>query len=188
MRSRRLSISFGILLFSVSVSACRPQPQTSKDWFEKGMTQIQNREAGAAIESFDRAIALNSTDTAAYINRGILYDEKGDYAAAIADYTTAIEQFPNLDEAYYNRGNTYHQLGEFEKSVADYSKAIEMSPDYAYAYANRSVSYEQMGEIEKAITDLKSALKIFQANGDTANEDKVMQEIKRVSRLKAQNK
>ena len=133
MRSRRLSISLGILLLSVSVSACRLQPQTSK----------------------------------------------------LADYTTAIEQSPDLDEAYYNRGNTYHQLGEFEKSVADYGKAIEMRPDYAYAYANRSVSYEQMGKVEKVIADLKSALKIFQADGDTANEDKVMQEIKRVSVLKA---
>ncbi len=175
-----------VLLLSVSMSACRPQPQTSDDWFEQGMAQIQHREADAAIESFDRAIALGNPNAAVYINRGILYDEKGDYAAAIADYTTAIQQSPDLDEAYYNRGNTYHQLGEFEKSVADYSKAIEIRP--AYAYANRSVSYEQMGEIERAIADLNSALKIFQADGDTTNEDKVMQEIKRVSMLKAQNK
>ena len=177
----------GVLLVAVSISACRPQPQTSNDWFEKGMTQIQNREVDAAIKSFDRAIALGNPSAAAYLNRGILHDEKGDYAAAIADYTTAIKQSPNLDEAYYNRGNTYHQLGEFKKSVADYSKAIEIKPDYAYAYANRSMSHEQMGKINFALADLKSALKIFQAEGDTANEARVIQEIKRVGRLKEQS-
>ncbi len=175
----------GSLLISASISACGSRLETSDDWYEQGMDQVQQGQREAAIASFDQAIALAHPDPAVYVNRGLLYDEQGDYAAAIADYSAAIQRVPDLDEAYYNRGNTYHKLKEFEKSVADYSKAIEIRPDYVYAYANRSVSYEQAGELDKTLADLNSALKLFQAEGDRANEAKVSQEINRLTALKA---
>lgn len=183
MRSLCYSLFGGLLI--ASLGACAPRLESSDDWYEKGMSQVQEGRGKAAIASFDQAIALAHPDPAVYVNRGLLYDEQGDYAAAIKDYSAAIQRVPDLDEAYYNRGNTYHKLGEFEKSVADYSKAIEIKSDYVYAYANRSVSYKKVGELDKAIADLNSALKLFKAEGDTANEAKVKQEIVRVSALKA---
>jgi tetratricopeptide (TPR) repeat protein len=184
MRSLCYTI-LGSLLIAGSISGCRPQLETSEDWYEQGMSQVQDGQVEAAIASFDQTIALGHLDPAVYVNRGLLYDEQGNYAAAIADYSSAIQRAPELDEAYYNRGNTHHKLREFEKSVADYSKAIEIRSDYVYAYANRSMSYEQAGELDKAIADLNSALKLFRADGDAANESKVSEEIKRLSDLKA---
>ncbi len=174
--------SLSALAIALAVSGCAPSLETPDDWFEQGMAQVQRGDGKSAIASFDKSIALGNPDAAVYVNRGLLRDEQGRYADAIADYTTAIKISPELDEAYYNRGNSHHQRGDLEASVADYSKAIEIRPDYVYAYANRAMSYEQRDEIDKALADLGKAQSLFQAENDTANADRVKQEI---ARLKA---
>jgi lipoprotein NlpI len=59
----------------------------------------------------------------AFYNRGIGYDEKGQYDWAISDFTKAIETDPGLAEAHFNRGVTYYFKKEYDKSWEDIEKA-----------------------------------------------------------------
>ena len=56
-----------------------------------------------------RTILVNPRHAAAYIDRGIAYQVKGDKDRAVADFTKAIEIAPRI-EAYKNRGNAYHAV------------------------------------------------------------------------------
>ncbi len=60
-----------------------------------------------AIDDYTKAIKLNPQDAAAYYNRGIAYDDLGEYQKAIDDYTKAIELAPQDASAYYYRGIAY---------------------------------------------------------------------------------
>jgi tetratricopeptide (TPR) repeat protein len=59
----------------------------------------------------------------AYYNRGVAYEEKGQYDLAISDYNKALEINPRFTDAYYNRGVTYYYKREYEKSWKDVKKA-----------------------------------------------------------------
>ena len=89
-----------------------------------------------AIQAYSVVIELSPDDPAAYNNRGIVYDEKGDYDRAIADYDKAIARKPDYAEAYNNRGEAYRHKGDYEKAIVDYDKAITLKSDYAESYHN----------------------------------------------------
>ena len=55
-------------------------------------------------------------DAAAYYNRGITYERKGQYDQAISDYSKALEINPALAVAHYNRAVTYYYLKDYDKA------------------------------------------------------------------------
>jgi tetratricopeptide (TPR) repeat protein len=57
-----------------------------------------------------------------YFNRGVSYDEQGQFAWAISDYTKALEINPKLASAYYNRARAYYFKKEYDKSWDDIKK------------------------------------------------------------------
>ena len=59
------------------------------------------------MEDCNRAIELDPDFAGAYINRGAVYRNKGEYDRAIKDYNIAIKLNPNLIEVYVNRGAAY---------------------------------------------------------------------------------
>jgi tetratricopeptide (TPR) repeat protein len=93
----------------------------------------------------------------AYNNRGVNYNDMGEYEKAEADYTRAIELDPEYTEAYNNRGVSYNDMGEYAKAETDYTRAIELDPDFAGAYANRGLNYNDVGEHEAALADFERA-------------------------------
>jgi tetratricopeptide (TPR) repeat protein len=93
-----------------------------------------------AQASYTQAIELNPDYAIAYNNRGITYDDLGQYEQAIADYTQAIELNPDDATAYNNRGITYNNMGQYEQAIADYTQAMELNPDDATAVYTRGIT------------------------------------------------
>jgi len=83
-----------------------------------------------AIADFDKAIALDPNDAAAYGNRGNAYYSKGEVDRAIADYTKAIALDPNFADAYTNRGVVYYEKGNKEQTIADFRKVLAIDPSH----------------------------------------------------------
>jgi tetratricopeptide (TPR) repeat protein len=83
-----------------------------------------------AIADYTRATDINPRYGAAYFNRGIAYQAKGDHDRAIADFTKAIEINPRLN-AYKNR----RQNANGRKFLpVSFSKATLKLPDGARFY------------------------------------------------------
>ncbi len=60
------------------------------------------------------------------VNRGVIYNRRGDYNDALADFNAAIEIDDDLAEAYVNRGNTWFYAGRLDDAMADYEKALAL--------------------------------------------------------------
>jgi Tfp pilus assembly protein PilF len=79
-----------------------------------------------AISDYDEAIRLDPNVVLAYANRGLAYEQKGNFNKAISDFTEAIRRDPNLVPAYVGRGNAYLRTGNRAKANADFATASRL--------------------------------------------------------------
>ncbi len=110
------------------------------------------------IKAYTCSIDLDPDYALTYNNRGIAYNDLGDYERAIDDYNQAIGLDPEFAFAYKNRGNAYAYLGDYERAIDDYNQAIALYPAYALAYNNRGNVYAYLGDYEQAIEDYEQAI------------------------------
>ena len=111
-----------------------------------------------AIEDYSQAIALDPEYAAAYISRGLVYDEQGQRQRAIEDYSQALVLNPEDVEAYFYRGNVHYEKRDYRRAIADYNQAIDLDPEHAYAYLNRGAAHAEQGNYPFAIADLDQAI------------------------------
>jgi len=112
-----------------------------------------------AIKDLSKAIRLNPTSTA-YLQRGRVYNGKGDYDKAIEDFNQFIRLDPNNAGIYSNRGLAYTNKGDYDKAIEDFNKAISLDINDAYIYGNRGIAYDKKGNIDRAIEDYNQAIKL----------------------------
>jgi|GEM_PF-802550 len=111
-----------------------------------------------AISDYDRAIALDPQDVAAYNNRGNARRAQGDLTGAISDYDQAIAFDPQFAGAYYNRGNARRDQGDLTGAISDYDQAIALDLQFAGAYYNRGNVRRDLGNLTGAISDYDQAI------------------------------
>ena len=114
------------------------------------------REAGAALGF-------------AYNNRGLAYDDKGEYDRAIEDFDQAIRLDPTAAETFNNRGVARSHKGQFDRAIGDYDQAIALDPGYAEAYSNRGSALGDKGQYDRAIRDFDRAIELQPDNAFAYN-------------------
>ena len=98
---------------------------------------------------------------ATLINRGILFNHRGDYPAAIADFEAALALNPAASAAYVNRGNTYVYSRQLDLAIEDYSISLKMNPRNAHlAHYNRGLVHEARREEKLAFADFVRAAEL----------------------------
>ena len=102
--------------------------ETVRTHLDHGRACLDKGKYDDAIAHYDKAIALDPNDAAAYTNRGSAYYRKGAFDRAIADHSKAIAIDPNHANAYYNRGVAYEQKGDKDQAIADFRKVLEINP------------------------------------------------------------
>lgn len=71
---------------------------------QEGNAQMSTKNYDPAIESYTKAIALDSDNPVYYSNRAAAYSSKGDHLSAIGDAEQAISVDPNFIKAYHRLG------------------------------------------------------------------------------------
>ena len=71
---------------------------------QTGNAQMSTKDFDAAIESYDRAIALDPTNPVYFSNRAAAYSSKGDHLAAVGDAEQALAVDPKFVKAYHRLG------------------------------------------------------------------------------------
>jgi Flp pilus assembly protein TadD len=97
-----------------------------------------------AIESFNRAIALNPKDAEPYSDRGNAKSDTGDNQGAIEDYNRSIALDPNNAKAYANRGLVKSKMGDKKGAILDLKKA-----------ANRFQRQRQTASYRRVLTEIQ---------------------------------
>jgi protein O-mannosyl-transferase len=120
------------------------EPQTVPVAYNnRGFVFYEQGQFYKAIEDYDKAIALNSSNSDVYYNRGNAFDELGQFDKAIADYNKAIALNPLDSGAYNNRGLVFEKIGEIDKAIADYGKAVALDSSNSEASKNRRSALEK---------------------------------------------
>ena len=95
-----------------------------------------------------------------YFDRGIDYENAGNFQMAIDAYTAAI----NLVEdswAYSYRGQVKEKTGDHEGALADYSRAIELNPCNGDYYSDRAKIKKELGDVAGAQEDEEMVNKLL---------------------------
>jgi tetratricopeptide (TPR) repeat protein/S1-C subfamily serine protease len=153
----------------------------SKDaraYYNRGILKYEKlNDSQGALSDYNQAITLNPQYANAYNNRGLLKKNKlNDSQGALADFNQAINLNPKYALAYGNRGNLKKdKLNDIQGALADYNQAISLNPKYAPTHSNRGIlKYLKLNDKAGAIQDFRQAAKLFRAQGQTQNFQKVL--------------
>lgn len=116
-----------------------------------------------ALQYYDNAYTLDTTNVFPLYARGVFYQDKGDYELAKQEYVNTIMKDRFYKNSYYNLGYIFMQQDSTQKALRQYDILTKLDPQDPEAYFNRGLAYEAMGKKEEAIIDYKQAL-VFDNN------------------------
>lgn len=133
----------------------------------RGLYNYQrDRRADAALADFDRAIALNPRMVDAWVSKGTVLAEGGQYDSALVCFERTLQLQPDNARAWNNRGGIKMRKGDLPGAVADLSRAVEINPGYRDGYSNRALAYMQVQDYEKSIPDNRRAIELAPQHPD----------------------
>ena len=106
-----------------------------------------------AIDDYDRAVAINSTDADTFNNRGTSQRSLGHYDRAIADFDKATAINPSNASALSNRCFAKAVAGQAEQALDDCNLSLRLRSKDADALASRGFTYVKLGRYADAIAD-----------------------------------
>ncbi|MBX2985447.1 MAG: tetratricopeptide repeat protein [Bacteroidia bacterium] len=95
-----------------------------------------------------------------YIDKGLDYEESGNYALAIVYYDSAIMLNDINAIAYYNRGVCQFALKNTGAALVDYNKALNLDSTLADAYYNRGLTHNIINNPVLALADMETYTKL----------------------------
>ncbi len=119
-----------------------------------------------AIESFQKAVALDPNYALAYVGIADFYNWACIYGLfptsecfpkVYEAASRALEIDDSLGEAYAALGLYYSSISEYEKSEVYYRRAIELNPNYALGHEWLGSSLVGRGEFDEGIVEVKMA-------------------------------
>ena len=129
---------------------------------KRAQVEIDQNEYKKAIEDESAAVLLDSSLYNNYWNRGIAYENIGDYQLAISDYNKAIELSQNnkgnLSILYDNIGVDECHQKNYKKAIESHSQAILYNSKNGDAYWHRALAYNLNGDYQLAINDYSTAM------------------------------
>jgi tetratricopeptide (TPR) repeat protein len=175
--------------FQISTLASQQYPSDVNAWIDIGGYYADMSEWKKAIESFEKARALNpksqmilvnlarfslelkdNAGARKYFEEGLKVDPKGDYAQEAKEALRKLKKKPedrqtsqpNLKEAnaYNERGIAKGVKGDIDGAIADYTRAIELDPRHTISYNNRGAEKLKKGDFDGAITDCNRAIEL----------------------------
>ena len=153
-----------VFIFLVLIFLCSTAlSETAVDWFYKANALSDGKKYTdpiKAIEYLNNAIKLQPDDETYYYNRGVAYDNLGQYQPAIKDYNQAISLKPDYAEAFHNRGTIYSEIGQYQLAIKDFNEAIRLHPNDAEAYHGRGFAYDKLDQYQRAIEDYNQAIRL----------------------------
>lgn len=101
-----------------------------------------------AVDLYDQAIDLNSSNAVYWANRAFAHTKLEEYGSAVQDATKAIEIDPRYSKGYYRRGAAYLAMGKFKEALKDFQQVKRICP-------NDPDATRKLKECEKAVQKIR---------------------------------
>ena len=132
---------------------------TSHAHHHRGLAWRALGDKDAAYADLSSAIALDSRNASALVNRGNLHRSRGEVDKAIADYSAALLVEPKNVQAFNNRGLAWGDREDWTRATRDLNRALHFNSEFADAYNNRGVVRRMQGDLVNALADYDLAIK-----------------------------
>ncbi|MBW2253754.1 MAG: tetratricopeptide repeat protein [Deltaproteobacteria bacterium] len=117
-----------------------------------------NIEAG--VNFYSDVLDSDPDHVSAYIGRGRLYLDVGDYSRAMSDFTVAEDLAPKSPEPQVAVGDLYFARKDYRKAIEYFDAALGIEPDHAMAFCRRGISHYYRRNYKQALEDLNAAVKL----------------------------
>ena len=146
----------------------RPQGPASLDadeWFARGVA-LEDDDADAAREAYQRSVEADATRIDARINLGRLLHEAKRYKEAERIYREALTACGNDPVLWYNLGVLLDDCGRKREAISAYQAALRADPRLADGHYNLALLFEQLKRPQDAIRHMAQYRKLV---GHSAN-------------------
>lgn len=123
-----------------------------------GIDKYDHQDYQGAIEEYNKALEVDTSDSDVYNNRGNAKGKLGMHKEALADFNKAIILNPEHKLAHGNKAFAKYNLMDYKGALEDYNKALEISPDNEEFNNNRGDVKYSLGDIDGAIVDYTKAI------------------------------
>jgi tetratricopeptide (TPR) repeat protein len=113
-----------------------------------------------AVQYFDNALRLDSTNVSYEEFKAVHFVEKGQYDKAFQLYRNIVVKHPDYSNAYYDMGQMYLDLDSLNQAWQHFDLAIKTDQLFVKAYYYRGVTSEAKGDLKAAIADYTKANKM----------------------------
>ena len=122
--------------------------------------RLTEKSASEALAAYDQAIAKNSSDAKALLQRAALRARQGDANGALSDLDAVIRIEPGNAVALRLRSSARATLKDYEGALADAGAAIANGMRSAQMYVTRADLRRALGDNAGAIEEYDEALKL----------------------------
>jgi tetratricopeptide (TPR) repeat protein len=141
-----------------------------------GIIYNQTNRLSLAVQTFEKALALNPAYTEASLNLAITLSDLGKYeksrevferaanfsgtpADASTSSGTPIDPFikGKLSDEHLRLGDTYYQLRLLDEAIEEYQKALRLSPSFADILTHLGIALRDKGRYDDAIKEFSKA-------------------------------
>ena len=116
----------------------------------RGETLLVNGRVREAQKVFEQAIADDPNDARAWLDLGLTFEAKSDYASAEKAYRKAVDVDPHFAEAHNNLGVLLRERGDLDGAVSALERAVTLDPGFTAARFNLGLAYEDAGRLDDA--------------------------------------
>lgn len=130
---------------------------------DSGHTQAtQQKDAGAAIASLEKATRDKPGDGQAWVELGHAYFDTGQAKQAIAAYNKALELLPGDLNVMTDLGVMYHQDNQHQKAIDTFNQVLKTDPRHEQARFNKGVVLlTGLGDRKGAIAEWKTLVQYY---------------------------
>ena len=124
------------------------------------LTQSELGRNDAALDNYDRALAIRPEFVEALNNRGVVLQGLARFDEALESYERALKISPGYADALNNRGNAFQALGRFDAALDNYNRALAIRPEFVEALNNRGNALQALARLDEALESYDRALEI----------------------------
>jgi tetratricopeptide (TPR) repeat protein len=153
------------LLILLYVAPAFGVAQTSKEYNSQGIAKAKAMDYKGAIEEYNKALKIDSTDWTVLYNLGISKAKLQDYSGAITDYTKSIGIHPDA-ASYFNRAISSFKSSRYDDAITDLDTTLAMNPKISpEVYFLRGSSKFMLKDYEAALTDFSKSIEMNPEDG-----------------------
>ncbi|MDJ0690099.1 MAG: tetratricopeptide repeat protein [Xenococcaceae cyanobacterium MO_188.B32] len=137
------------------------KPDSYLTWHNKGsLLRDGLKDVLAAVNSYDRAIALNPNFYPAWRDRGFALIQNKQYSEAIKSFRRAFTLKPQDYKTWVGQGIALSSLGRFDEALAAFERAQEIQPKDPFVWMNKGTALEKGQRYKEACDAYRQVIKI----------------------------